>query len=104
MVLCADLDSCDTFIGFQPSDDFQPENREKEQALKTENERMLSLLIEENSSQEALMLAKHEGEERAARKAEVLQTERNVSPRPSAPSPVSFTTHQPQVPECPVGD
>merc|ERR1719507_1736628 len=68
---------------------------EKEEALKAENERVLSLLLEENESQEALMLAKHEGEERAARKEAELETERNASLRPSAPS-------QPQVPECPV--
>jgi len=71
------------------------ENKQKEEALKAENERVLSLLLEENESQEALMLAKHEGEERAARKEAELETERNASLRPSAPS-------QPQVPECPV--
>ena len=71
------------------------ENREREEALKVENESVLSLLLEENGTQEALMLAKHEGEERAARKADELENERNSSLRPSAPS-------QPQVPECPV--
>jgi len=70
-------------------------NKQKEEALKMENERVLSLLLEENESQEALMLAKHDGEERAAKKAAELETERNASLRPSAPS-------QPQVPECPV--
>ena len=37
------------------------------------------------------MLAKHDGEERAARKADELQTERNAS-----------AANQPHVPECPV--
>ena len=60
--------------------------------MKAENERLLSLLIQENESQEALMVAKHEGEERAARKADQLQTERNAS-----------ASNQPQIPECPVG-
>ena len=73
------------------------ENREKEQELKAENEKVLSLLLEENESQEALMLAKHDGEERAAMKAAELETERNSSLRPSAPS------HS-QVPECPVSN
>ena len=71
------------------------QHEEEEQKLRAENERVLSLLLQEHESQEALMLAKHEGEERAARKAAELETERNDSLRPSAPS-------QPQVPECPV--
>ena len=66
-----------------------------EEALKVENERVLSQLLEENESQEALMLAKHDGEEEAARKK--AETERNDSLRPSAPS-------LPRVPECPVGN
>jgi len=69
--------------------------KENERALK-ENERALALLLQEIESQEALMLAKHDGEERvAARKADELQTEKNVSRRPSAPS-------LPLIPECPV--
>ena len=64
------------------------EHQKKEQELKAENERVLELLIQENESQEALMLAKHKGKERAARKAEELQTEGN----------------QPQAPECPVSE
>ena len=67
------------------------ENKEKEQTLKMENERILALVIQENESQEALMLAKHDGEEREARKAEELQTERNAA-----------AANQPQIPECPV--
>ena len=67
------------------------ENREKEEAMKVENERVLSLLLEENENQEVLMLAKHEGEERAERKAAELENERN------APA-----SNQPQIPECPV--
>ena len=67
------------------------ENREKEQELKAENVRVLSLLLEENMRQEALMLAKHEGEERAARKEAELENERNAS-----------ASNQPQIPECPV--
>merc|ERR1712172_159417 len=71
--------------------ELKKENREKEGKVKVENERVLSQLLEENESQEVLMLAKHDGEERAAKKAEELKTERNVS----APS-------LPQIPECPV--
>merc|ERR1712192_136464 len=67
------------------------ENREKEEALQAENERALSLMLEENDSQEAMMLAKHEGEERAPRKEAELENEGNAS-----------TPSQPQVPECPV--
>ena len=68
------------------------ENREREQTLKTENERILAMLIQENEGQEELMLAKHDGEQRAARKADELQNERNAS-----------AANQPHVPECPVG-
>ena len=64
------------------------EHQKKEQEMKAENARVLELLIQENESQEALMLAKHKGKERAARKAEELQTEGN----------------QPQAPECPVSE
>ena len=74
--------------------ELKKENEVKEEALKAENERVLSLVLEENESQEALMLAKHDGEERAAKKAEELKTERNVS----APSQL------PQIPECPVSN
>ena len=51
------------------------------------------MLMEQNDAQEALSIAKHEGEKRAIRKAEELEAERNA---PSAPS-------HPSIPECPVG-
>ena len=78
-------------------EELKKEYGEKLKAMKVENERVLSQLLKENESQEALMLAKHDGEERAARKADELKIERNDSLRPSAPS-------LPQVPECPVGN
>jgi len=68
------------------------ENRDKEQKLKAENERSLATLMEQNEVQEAMMIAKHEEEKRAVRKAEELEAERNA---PSAPS-------HPSIPECPV--
>ena len=69
------------------------ENRDKEQKLKAENERTLATLMEQNEVQEAMMIAKHEEEKRAIRKAEELEAERNL---PAAPS-------HPSIPECPVG-
>jgi len=68
------------------------QNEEKEQKLREENERALADLMEENKAKEALMIAKHEEEKRAIRKAEELEAERYA---PSAPS-------HPCVPECPV--
>ena len=59
--------------------------------MKKENRERMEALLEENERQEALMLAKHNGEEREARKTDELKTERNAS----APS-------LPQIPECPV--
>ena len=70
------------------------QNEEKEQKLREENERALAALMEENKAKEALMIAKHEEEKRAARKAKELEAERYA---PSAPS------HPPCIPECPVG-
>ena len=69
------------------------ENRDKEQKLKAENERTLATLMEQNEVQEAMMIAKHEEEKRAIRKAEELEAERNA---PAASS-------HPSIPECPVG-
>ena len=69
------------------------QNREKEQAFKAENEKTLALLIQDNEAQEALMVAKHDEEERAARKAIELEAERNAS-----------ATSRPHIPECPVGN
>merc|ERR1712203_971898 len=62
-----------------------------EQALKAENERALALLIQDNEAQEALMVAEHNEEERAARRATELEVERNAS-----------ATSRPPIPECPV--
>ena len=71
------------------------ENEDKEKKLKEKNQRKLSMLMEENKVQEALMLAKHEEEEkaamkeeeeRAARKVAELEGERNVPSAPSLPS------------------
>ena len=53
----------------------------------------MAMLMEQNDAQEALLIAKHEEEKRAIRKAEELEAERNA---PSAPS-------HPSIPECPVG-
>ena len=76
---------------------FREEYRDKEQKLKAENERTLATLMEGNEVREALMIAKHEEEKRAIRRAEVLseelEAERNA---PAAPS-------HPSIPECPVG-
>ena len=72
---------------------FRAEYRDKEQKLKAEHERTLATLMELNEVQEALMIAKHEEEKRAARKVVELEAERNA---PSAPS-------RPSIPECPVG-
>ena len=69
------------------------QNREKEQAFKAENERTLALLIQDNEAQEALMVAKHDDEETAARKASELEAERNAS-----------STSRPPIPVCPVGN
>ena len=71
---------------------FREEYRDKEQKLKAEHERTLATLMELNEDQEALMIAKHEEEKRAVRKAEELEAERNA---PSAQS-------HPSIPECPV--
>ena len=65
------------------------QNREKEQAFKAENEKTLALLIQDNEAQEALMVAKHDEEERATE----LEVERNAS-----------ATSRPHIPECPVGN
>ena len=65
------------------------ENEDEEKKLKEKNQRKLSMLMEENKVQEALMLAKHEEEEKAVWKEEC---ERQV---PSA-------ARQVKVPECPV--
>ena len=62
--------------------------------MKKENRERMEALLQENERQEALMVAKHDGEEREARKADELKTERNAS----APSQL------PQIPECPVSD
>ena len=70
------------------------EHRDKEQKLRAEHERTLATLMEQNEVQEAMMIAKHEEEKRAARKAKELEAERYA---PSAPS------HPPHIPECPVG-
>ena len=69
------------------------EYRDKEQKLKAEHERTVATLMEENKVREALLIAKHEEEKRAARKVEELEPERNM---PAAPS-------HPSIPECPVG-
>ena len=61
--------------------------------MKKENRERMEVMLQENKSQEALMVAKHDGEEREARKADELKTERNAS----APS-------LPQIPECPVSN
>ena len=61
--------------------------------MKAENEGTLATLMEQNEVQEAMMIAKHEEEKRAIRKAEELEAERNA---PAAPS-------HPSIPECPVG-
>ena len=70
------------------------EHRDKEQKLRAEHERAVATLMEENEVREAMMIAKHEEEKRAARKAKELEAERYA---PSAPS------HPPCIPECPVG-
>ena len=69
------------------------EYRDKEQKLEAEHERAVATLMEQNEVQEALLIAKHEEEKRAAKKAEELEAERNA---PSTPS-------HPCIPECPVG-
>ena len=68
------------------------EYREKEQKLKAEHERTVATLMEGNEVQEALLIAKHEEEKRAARKVMELEAERNA---PAAPC-------HPSIPECPV--
>ena len=68
-------------------------NRHKEQRVRDENERAVAILMEQNEAREALMIAKHNEEERTARKVGELRTERNVT---SAPN-------RPLIPECPVG-
>ena len=65
------------------------ENKDKEKKLKETNQRKLSMLMGENKAQEALMLAKHEEEEKAVWKEEC---ERHVT----------SAARQVQVPECPV--
>jgi len=67
------------------------QNREKEQAFKAENEKTLALLIQDNEAQEALMVAKHDEEETAVRRATELEAERNAS-----------STSRPHIPVCPV--
>ena len=64
------------------------QNREKEQAFKAENEKTLALLIQDNEAQEALMVAKHDEEETAARRATELEAE----------------SSRPHIPVCPVGN
>ena len=68
------------------------EYRDKEQKLEAEHERAVATLMEQNEVQEAMMIAKHEEEKRAARKVVELDAERNL---PAAPS-------HPSIPECPV--
>ena len=58
--------------------------------MKAEHERTVATLMEQNEVQEALLIAKHEEQQRAIRKVEELEAERNA---PSHPS----------IPECPVG-
>ena len=75
-------------------EEYREKLRQKEQKLRAEHERAVATLMEQNEVQEALMIAKHEQEKRAIRKAEELEAERYA---PSAPS------HPPCIPECPVG-
>ena len=67
------------------------ESEQKVEALKLDIERTLATMMEENERQEALMVAKHEGEEKAVKKAAELEAERSGA-----------EARRPQIPECPV--
>ena len=67
------------------------ENKEKVEALKLDIERTFATMMEVNERQEALMVAKYEGEEKAFKKAAELEAERS-----------GVEARRPQIPSCPV--
>ena len=67
------------------------ENKEKVEALKLDIERTLATMMEVNERQEALMVAKYEGEEKAFKKAAELEAERS-----------GVEARRPQIPACSV--
>ena len=76
------------------------ENKEKEQKLKIDNERVLAVLMEENETKETLMLARHADEEQVVKRAK--QAGKDISAEKGAHAEGNVPATQPQVPECPV--